>query len=367
MKTFYFKTMLNIGFIWALLAALPCVQTLMAQYSNRNIIITPPQKLSEGVEDNEVVYEYSYITNPSGIKTVSSLAYKVHFVSKSSRDTCASFDLKDPKNNPYQNLPYKESKKPLYYYLTDFKTYDLSNEKPQTIIQNFFPEAEKVIQEKGCFSLMATQVEPLQQPSSLNMDKQFVAIAYTLIAELDHNKCRYSSMGMADYRGVLFQTTILVLNNKGEVIAKVISNRTNCQRVEIDNTGRYIAFSYGSTMEDFENVEDGYKIYDLGEQALLVNKKVTHVNGCVFEMDYCRCSYENNQFVPTATTYSFYMLPERVVYTKPFERGQKPTLKEFWDRLIQFYPKTSGNLPKDWKKPDSIYYLFEESFTKEKL
>jgi len=53
MKTYYFVKSLKLGLLWALLAALPCVQTLMAQYSNRNIIITPPQKLSEGEEDNE--------------------------------------------------------------------------------------------------------------------------------------------------------------------------------------------------------------------------------------------------------------------------------------------------------------------------
>lgn len=110
MKTLYFISTLKLGLLWALLAALPCVQTLIAQYSNRNIMITPSQKLSEGEEDNEIVYEYEYNTSPSGRKTVSSLAYKVHFVSKSSRDTCASFNLKDPQNNPYQNLPYKESK-----------------------------------------------------------------------------------------------------------------------------------------------------------------------------------------------------------------------------------------------------------------
>ncbi|QQS29010.1 MAG: hypothetical protein IPM47_19585 [Sphingobacteriales bacterium] len=367
MKTYYFVKSLKLGLLWALLAALPCVQTLMAQYSNRNIIITPPQKLSEGEEDNEIVYEYEYNTSPSGRKTASSFAYKVHFVSKSSRDTCASFNLKDPQNNPYQNLPYKESKTPLYYYLTDFKTYDLSKENPKKIIQNYFPEAERIVQEKGCFSLMATQVEPLHQLSYLEKDKNYVAIAYTLIAKLDHDKCPFSAMGGDDYRDVLFQTTILAINNKGEIIAKIISNRTNCNRVEIDNTGRYIAFSYGSAMEDFVNVEDGYKIYDLSEQILLVNNRVPHIDGCVFRWDFLYCSYTNHQYVPTATIYNYYMLPERVVYTKSFERGQTPTLKEFWDRLIQFYPKTSGNLPKDWKKPDSIYYLFEESFTKEKF
>ena len=150
---------------------------------------------------------------------------------------------------------------------------------------------------------------------------EFTLIAYVLAAKIDNEKCSTGSMGEVNYREVLYQTSILVYNKKGEIVATIISNGTNCrQSPVITNNGRYMAFSYGDMLEDFVNVRDGYCIYDLKERKLLVDKKVASMNGCTCYLDFIKCSYSNNPFIPSYRTLALYSLTNRILYTKSFER-----------------------------------------------
>lgn len=217
--------MLNIGFIWALVAALPCVQTLMAQYSNRNIIITPPQKLSEGVEDNEIVI----------------LRNKVAFVDRTSKDTCAVFHFE--KHNPYYKSGLPELRRPIGTIEKGvYERFDLGGLTKKEIVK-----------------LYGLQNTPAPIPDDFKFGGVLLrnfAVGVSNIAVVQfsisfHSWCSPNQEHNCGYELLLaHKNTFIALNNKGEVIWSWLDYH-NCADLELTENGKYLGINYGGIAEDY--------------------------------------------------------------------------------------------------------------------
>jgi len=225
MKTYYFVKSLKLGLLWALLAALPCVQTLMAQYSNRNIIITPPDKLSSREEDNEIVI----------------LKDRVAFVDRTGKDTCAVFRFK--KHNPYYKpqLP-KFSTSGLPFDEGGFEQYDLGK-----------------LTQKEVVALFGLQNTPAPVPADFKFGmvrllSLAVAKSNIVIVQLKVKFYGWCSPGQEHHCGEellsAHKNTFIALNNKGEIIWRW-HDYYNYANLQLTDNGEYLGIAYGSIAEDY--------------------------------------------------------------------------------------------------------------------
>lgn len=321
------------------------------------LIVTPQERLSEVEEDNEIVYEYQTITRklPSGIKDRDTKLIKLHFISKSSSDTCASFDI--DRNNPYQNFNYPTTNQKVAY-CRNFQRYDVSKENPQKIIDKYFPDTGVSIV-NPCFSAISSYLVPLQETHNPK-NKHFAVIAYTLVGQLNTEDCPIEFE--QNYKEVLFQTTLLIINHKGEIISKLVSQNTNCHAPIITEDGRYVVFHYGDLQANHRNLEDGYKIYDLEKQTIIANKRFNHINGCFIRYGMIICSYNNNSFVPSEKTYELYDMANRILYSRSFERELYAKAKHFGPKGIAIYKNLTQENFKNKKGIDSLFFSYENDF-----
>ena len=225
MKTPYFVLTLKLGLLWALLAALPCVQTLMAQYSNPHIMITPPQKLSQGEEDNEIVI----------------LKDKIAFVDRTGKDTCAAFHYK--KHNPYYKpqLP-KFCIGAISSDRGGFERYDLGKLTQKEVVALYglqnMPEPVPSDFKFGHVRLWNSAVA-----KSNIVIVQFVAQFNGWCAPKQEHNCGGELL-------MAHKNTFIALNNKGEVIWQWYDYYNHAD-LELTENGAYLGISYGTIAEDY--------------------------------------------------------------------------------------------------------------------
>ncbi len=208
--------------LWAVLAALLLCPALWAQ----NIIVTPPDRLSSGGEDNEIVIAKD----------------KIAFIDRNSKDTCAIFYFK--KNNPYYKpqLP-KFSTSSLPFEGRGYERYDLSQ-----------------LTQKEVINLYGLQNTPAPIPSDFKFGS--VRIMNSAISRSDIVIVKYGAAfagwcspgSVHNCGGELLlarKNTLLAINAKGEIIWRWY-DYYNSLSLELTENGKYLGIAYGTIAEDYE-------------------------------------------------------------------------------------------------------------------
>lgn len=175
----------------------------------------------------------------------------IDFIDERTNKKIKTFDLKT--NNPYQSLrfPLKNSKE------VNSATYNLSRVNKDQLIKEFIPHIKLSKGEKDYIHFTSTSSDV-----STYTGKQYAAIAYQLNV--------YGEEGDA----LAMRGTVLVLNQKGDVIFKLPDNHLGCSGPVVTEDGKYLAFQYGAM-----NVESsvtytespGFRIYEVATGKLILN------------------------------------------------------------------------------------------------
>ncbi|HRK29324.1 MAG TPA: hypothetical protein PK239_18755 [Chitinophagales bacterium] len=339
MKTLYFISTLKLGLLWALLAALPCVQTLMAQYSNRNIIITPSQKLSEGEEDNEIV-----INTNSNERPVS-----IEFVCKTSGDVCSRFDVQA--NCPFEKLPFpilerKSNTNP-------FKRYNLEKVSSKQIVELLLPNLpfENI---DTCKMYSTSTRYGVRKSESGN----YVIVFYTLVF--------FGEGGGA----VAANTYLLKFNNKGERIFAMKNMNGGLGDLILTDDGRYLAYGYGGFGGPHGDcvvgsipAYDGINIIDT-HLGLVVFNQLEHHKMVLPAMTMHRKLILSNQLKATLQKdlyieYIAFDFSQNKLYRKKFLWEERVRLKDITATGFVFRHPTIKN--------KEVIYLYEKDFNQEPL
>ncbi len=318
----------------------------------QDVITIHSNNLSHIKEDNKIVKEVIHYdeTLPEGRRQRYSIMPAIHFISKSSGDTCATFDLRE--NNPYETLNYPTLPTPrVYEHGLHFKTYDISNISPNRILQRFVPDALDNQRGNLCFTKMSSGASDMP----LRESDDYTIVSYTLTIQLEIEKCFPDP-----YIEALFQTTLYVLNNKGEKIATIVSYGTNCITPFVAHDARYTGLAYGVQQHSHNDLHGGYKFYDLDTKETIV-KESAFIDGIAHLNDNDSMV---NLYIPYssgAVIYTVYDFRNRKKYYRDLSRKEFTCLRAIYTHGISLFPNFQEN-PKD-----SIYYSFENDFEQEKF
>ena len=221
----------------------------------QSVFITPAEQLSEVEEDNEMVL----------VKDDNGQTVQINFVCKVSGDTCSTFDVR--KNSPYHHFSFPLAKGEMQTY--QHLSYDVSNIPKQKIL-GMFKNAE--------FATPAA----LERIGFHQMDV-FYSIAPNLKQNPNHIGITYTMLNFDRLGGSIAQatlTTLVVLNNKGEVIFSVKDFNNQASFPLATPNGRYVVFTYGGLMAHTDwQAPEGIIAIDLQERKKILHKNISSLSG----------------------------------------------------------------------------------------
>ncbi len=220
----------------------------------QDVLIAPPSILNQSPEDNEIVFEH----------IEEDIAF-IHFVSRSSGDTCSTFDVLA--NSPYHHFNYPLSEDNIHSYGS--KMYDTRNIDKREFLNRF------------------RRSEIARTANFERLDFHSLNVYYIIETNLQQNAnyvgITYYTMYFDPMGGPIGQaihTTLVALNNKGETVFQYKDFNNQASTPVVTPDGKYVVFSYGGILghSDWQPPE-GIIMYDLQNGQKILHKDIISSNG----------------------------------------------------------------------------------------